>query len=1258
MLPQFFLKTKLLPPRLGRRVLARPRLVERIRGFLDQPATIVCADAGCGKTTLVTEFARSLGLPFVWYQIDPTDVDLAVFFGYLAYGIRALHPNFGQVFLRFISETEDLTSKIDQLVDVLVNEVSEQIEQKTIVVLDDYHHVDSSTPIAAAIDRVLQYIPDVLHIIITSRTMPNLSVTRLRSKGLVGVIDRKDLLFTPAEVQKLFAETFHQPLAPDQLDQFYEKTDGWVTGLQLIQQSLDHSNADHSSNTAGSKLTAAFQQSELDIFDYFAEEVLQSESPETRLMLGKLSLLERIDPSICETALGILDCADQLRSLARRNVFISQTYASGADEEYRLHPLFRSFLKRWLATELDGEALVGLHKECSARFAAAAQWDLAVNHLAEAGAGDAVADLLADHGSELVQSGRLETVKLTFDQLPEHSLNGRPRALIARADVALIEGDHSRALGLYARAARMARDSHDHSQDQGIEVIEVIEAEALRGQAYIARHGGDCDLATRLATSAIEIAPRNLHAVRARCYNTIGLCCFKSGQSERAIENWQAALKEAREAGDDRFARIALHNLGLPYSIEGDFNEAIRWLGQMIDHRNPAASNASEDAREASGGDPVPFPQEAIAHLNIARLEIVQGKLDQAESHLGFALERCQMFNLKSWMGDTLEAFGNLYRERGDYNRALDFYAEAARAYSDAGISLSDRELLDEKATLYLRMGDLVAAAHEAEEDFHGRANGTPSERSTTLITRGRIQTSAGQPVEAEATLIEAATIAADNRLRYNEARAALSLALLYWELGRSEEALARLRRAVELAVRYDYSYLFSVQAAASPSLFRAAIEAGIAPDYLAQILPRPELSEIGKIKEVNRVEVHGVEAQGIEAHGVEARGVEAHGVEVHGVDLAVGTAAAAGSTSVTAAPAIPVIVERASFDLAINMLGPVEVFRDPTGMAKEAWRLSKSLHILCYLGSRRNHRAPKETLVDLFWGDADEDTVAKNFHPTISHMRKALNTGQVVKRDFVLYREGAYSLNPQYRYRLDTEEFERLLAEARESRRTGGADRTGGDGTTGRSAVANESARPTGGADSSAGRTSGADSSVERTGGVDSSAGRRSGADESARLLAEAIKLYRGDFLEEFYYNWTGDLQSYYRDLHLEALKELIAYHAERASERATDLASQNARPEDPSRADRPSHDERHSHEDRSDYRNDHEQVIRYGQMLLARDAYQEDVHCSVMEAFVQSGNRAAAIEQFDGLRKMLRRELGVDPLPATIAKYEALIK
>lgn len=1096
MLPQFFLKTKLLPPRLGRMVLPRPRLVDRIRGFLDRPSTIVYADAGCGKTTLVTEFVRTSGLPFVWYQIDPTDVDLAVFFGYLVHGIRSLHPDFGQVVLRFIAETEQLSSRTDQLVDVFVNEVSEEIEEKTIVVLDDYHHVDSSEPIAASVDRVVQYIPDVLHLVITSRTMPNLSVTRRRSKGLIGVVDRKDLLFTAAEVQKLFAETFRQPLAPDQVNQFYEKTDGWVTGLQLIQQSLDHS-AQRDSSPDESRgrdwLAAAFQQSELDIFDYFAEEVLQSESSATQQMLGKLSLLDRIDPSICETALGIVDCADELRSLARRNVFISQTYASGSDEEYRLHPLFRSFLKRWLTNELGSDEIQRLHRECAAHFARDERWDLAVHHLAEANAGDQVAALLASHGADLVESGRLETVKRTFDKLPESALNGSARALIARADVALIEGDQSRALRLYSQASRMAQSSDDPA----------VEAEALRGQSYIARYSGDCERAVNLATSAIERST-DLHALRARCFNIVGLCLFRTaGGASRAIQNWQAALSEAREAGDDRFARIVLHNLGLPYSLEGDFNEALRWLGQMIGTQ----SNVSDRH--------TPFPQEAIAYLNIARLKIVQGKLDEAESHLGLALARCQMFNLKSAAAETLEAFGNLYRERADYSRALEFYDEASRAYRDAGVLITDCELLDETATLYLSMGDIRRAEREAEEYFNARAKGSASDRSTALITRGRINMAAGRPAEAEQELSEAATLTSNEGLHYNEARATLHLAQLFWDSGRKEPSAAKLRRAVELSLRYDYSYLITGRAAASPGLFRAAIQEGIAPDYLNRLVPDVE-DKLGMPDE-----------------------------------------SAAMRTPATT-------VEHAAYDLAINMLGSVEVFRDPSGMGHEAWRLSKALHILCFLSSRRNHRAPKETLVDMFWSDADEGTVSRNFHPTISHLRKALNTGHMVKKDFVLYREGAYSLNSQFRYQLDTEEFERRLSEAREARRTGAAD-------------------------------------------------------SSATLLEQAIKLYRGDFLEEFYYTWIEELQSYYRDLYLEALKELIAYH--------------------------------------SDLR-DFERVIRYGQMFLARDAYQEEVHCNVMEAFVKSGNRAAAIEQFDGLRKMLRQELGVDPLPATMTKYEGLIK
>src|SRR5262245_26976056 len=103
MLPQFFLTTKLLPPRLGRRVLPRSRLIEKLPSSLHKPATILAAEAGCAKTTLVTDLVRSSSYPFVWFQIDRSDLDLAVFFGYLVYGIRTLQPGFSDVILRLIS---------------------------------------------------------------------------------------------------------------------------------------------------------------------------------------------------------------------------------------------------------------------------------------------------------------------------------------------------------------------------------------------------------------------------------------------------------------------------------------------------------------------------------------------------------------------------------------------------------------------------------------------------------------------------------------------------------------------------------------------------------------------------------------------------------------------------------------------------------------------------------------------------------------------------------------------------------------------------------------------------------------------------------------------------------------------------------------------------------------------------------------------------------------------------------------------------
>jgi LuxR family maltose regulon positive regulatory protein len=83
-----FLKTKLLPPRAISDLLARPRLTDLLASNLQGPMTLVAADAGCGKTTLVADFVRNQTRPSVWYQLDHTDSDPFVFLGYITQGIR------------------------------------------------------------------------------------------------------------------------------------------------------------------------------------------------------------------------------------------------------------------------------------------------------------------------------------------------------------------------------------------------------------------------------------------------------------------------------------------------------------------------------------------------------------------------------------------------------------------------------------------------------------------------------------------------------------------------------------------------------------------------------------------------------------------------------------------------------------------------------------------------------------------------------------------------------------------------------------------------------------------------------------------------------------------------------------------------------------------------------------------------------------------------------------------------------------------
>ena len=102
-------------------------------------------------------------------------------------------------------------------------------------------------------------------------------------------------------------------------------------------------------------------------------------------------------------------------------------------------------------------------------------------------------------------------------------------------------------------------------------------------------------------------------------------------------------------------------------------------------------------------------------------------------------------------------------------------------------------------------------------------------------------------------------------------------------------------------------------------------------------------------------------------------------------------------------------------------------------------------------------------------------------------------------------------------------------------------------------------------------------------------------------------------------YDEWAEEQRSYYREQYLRLL-EILAQSAQKAEEWSRSLS--------------------------------------IAQRILREDPFREDVHCVMMRAHAAQGNRVAVREQYETLRKLLRKELGVEPSAETQRAYKEFLK
>ncbi len=342
------LRTKIMQPQPHPETTPRTALEERLRGSFSRKLVLVSAPAGYGKTTLLARALLDAPFPVAWLSLDERDNQEKRFWSYLIAALQSQLPQVGDSAQALLRAPQPPPFQL-VLVDLL-NDLAE-CEQDFILVLDDLHDI-TSIEILKNLAELIEKMPANLHLVLSSRLIPDLPLARLRARRDLVELSIADLRFQSTEIERLFNQLFAFDLSTQDLNTLESLTEGWIAGLQLAALVL-RSPEPETNNIA--RLAESFRGGHQYVFDYLAQEVLDRQEPDLRSFMVQTGSFPRLCASLCDTALGRSDSQLMLERIAAANLFLTSLDAER--NWYRYHNLFGSCLARIFHAEQAPEQI-------------------------------------------------------------------------------------------------------------------------------------------------------------------------------------------------------------------------------------------------------------------------------------------------------------------------------------------------------------------------------------------------------------------------------------------------------------------------------------------------------------------------------------------------------------------------------------------------------------------------------------------------------------------------------------------------------------------------------------------------------------------------------------------------------------------------------------------------------------------------------------------------------------------------------------
>ncbi len=788
------LATKLYRPPARFKVVARPRLMERLNEGLRHPLILISAPAGFGKTTLISEWIAGSGRPTAWLSLDERDNDPIRFLTYLIAALQTVAAELGNETLGLIRSPE--APPFELILTTLLNEIAATTDDFALI-LDDYHVIDTPA-INEALSFLLKRLPPQMHLVIATREDPPIALSRLRAQNQLTELRVADLRFTPDEAAEFLNQVMGLALSTEDIDALETRSEGWIAGLQLAALSMQHHQ-----DTAG--FIKSFTGSHHFVLDYLAEEVLQQQPEHIQTFLLRTAILDRMCGSLCDAILNNSTVSGQetLEAIERANLFIVPL-----DNErrwYRYHHLFGDLLRQRLRQQGDSAGvIVELHRRASAWYEANGLALEAFYHATATNDIELTERLIAGNGMPLQFRGAVYPVLNWLKSLPASTLDAHPSLWVTYASVLSMAGQI-----VNSEEKLQAAEAALQGIEQDARIRNLIgHIAAIRAVLAFSQH--DMETIVSQSHRALEyLHPDNI-PVRTATVWKLGYAYQLQGDRVAAENAFAEAVTTAEASGNLSIAMAASINLG------------------VIQHSNNQlylAAQTFQHCLQLAGDQPLPATSEP--QLGLARIYYEWNDLETAQRHGQESMKqalRLQRMD-RSIVGKVFLA--RLKLTQGDPTGAEMILAEVARLARQHNFMQRMPEILALQVLTLIQQGNVITAAQLAEN---------------LPLSQARVYLAQGNPAAALALLAPIRQEMDAKGWADEQLRIMVLQAIAFFAQGNKPNALQALNDALNLAEPGGFIRTFVDEGAPIAQLLSEAAARGVRPDYIGKLLAAFEM--------------------------------------------------------------------------------------------------------------------------------------------------------------------------------------------------------------------------------------------------------------------------------------------------------------------------------------------------------------------------------------------------------------------------------